>query len=132
MGLVHFRLTLDEHRAQRGGYVDPARYAERSRDYRPEMLCRTGDGHAQGVRGWDAVTCPACRSARGQPLRREVGNMGDEGKPGEILTMLSGERWFHPYGGGAPKRLPDDSFFEPLREAGRRGVPLAEIGRKAQ
>lgn len=62
--LTHFCLTLEEHRALRGSYVDPSRYAEGRRDYRPEMLCRTGDGHAQGSRDWERVTCPACLAHR--------------------------------------------------------------------
>ena len=28
-----------------------------------------------------------------------------QGMVGEILTMKNGERWFHPYNGGAPFRL---------------------------
>lgn len=60
--LTHYQMTLDEHRQQRGSYVDPDRYKPGHRDYRPEMLCHTGDGHAQGTRNRPAVTCPACRS----------------------------------------------------------------------
>jgi hypothetical protein len=56
--LIHYAMTLAEHEAARAGYVDLARYNPRGRDYRPEMLCHTGD--AQGTRDKSAVTCPAC------------------------------------------------------------------------
>lgn len=62
--LVHYEMTLHEHRAERGTYVDPDRYRTGHRDFRPEMLCHTGDGHAVGVRNWEWVTCPDCLKAR--------------------------------------------------------------------
>ncbi len=58
--MMHYHLTLQEHEAARGGYVDPDRYREGHRDYMPEMLCRTGDGHAKGTRDIQAVTCDVC------------------------------------------------------------------------
>lgn len=58
--MTHYQLTLQEHRAARVGYVDPDRYRPGHRDYHPEMLCRTGDGHAQGTRDIGKVTCPRC------------------------------------------------------------------------
>ena len=61
--MIHYHMTLDEHRATRlMGYVDPDRYREGHRDYQPEMICRTGDGHAwkNSTRDWAKVTCPAC------------------------------------------------------------------------
>ena len=62
---VHFVMTFEEHKAAIGGrYVDPARYAGKGgtdpTNGRREMLCRTGDGHANGSRDWSAVTCPNC------------------------------------------------------------------------
>jgi hypothetical protein len=62
--MMHYRMTLDEHRLARGSYVDPDRYREGHRDYRPEMLCRTGDGHAVGTRDWFKVTCERCLEHR--------------------------------------------------------------------
>lgn len=65
--MTHFRMTLQEHIAALGGrYVDPARYDDRHRDYMPEMLCRTGDGHAHkdSSRDWGKVTCAACLAKR--------------------------------------------------------------------
>jgi hypothetical protein len=58
--MIHYRMTLDEHIAVRGSYVDPQRYQVYDRDYKPEMLCRTGDGHATGTRSKDSVTCDRC------------------------------------------------------------------------
>lgn len=58
--MIHRTMTWQEHRAARGSYVDPDRYREGHRDYRPEMVCRTGDGHARGTRDWSAVTCGQC------------------------------------------------------------------------
>lgn len=58
--MLHYAMTLDEHRAARGSYVDPDRYREGHRDYQPEMICRTGDGHAKGIRDWSKVDCPHC------------------------------------------------------------------------
>lgn len=59
--LMHYEMDHQEHMgAKGGGYVDPSRYREGHRDYHPEMLCRTGDGHAKGTRNKGAVTCPAC------------------------------------------------------------------------
>lgn len=68
----HFVMTLEEHRAAIGGrYVDPARYGARMgsdpTSGRPEMICRTGDGHAEGVRDWSRVTCPQCLARRPFP-----------------------------------------------------------------
>lgn len=57
---VHFVMTLQEHLAARGSYVDPDRYREGHRDYSPEMLCLTGGFHAYGTRDWTKVTCPDC------------------------------------------------------------------------
>jgi hypothetical protein len=59
--MIHYALTLDEHRAARGGrYVDPDRYRPDHRGFQPEMLCRTGDGHAKGTRDWSKVDCDRC------------------------------------------------------------------------
>lgn len=63
--MIHYMMTLEEHRAARGSYVDPDRYRVGHRDYHPEMLCRTGDGHAKGARDWPAVTCRACLAKKG-------------------------------------------------------------------
>lgn len=62
---THYRMTFQEHRQQRGSYVDPDRYKPGHRDYQPEMLCHTGDGHAhmRSTRNRVAVTCPACLRA---------------------------------------------------------------------
>lgn len=56
--MLHYQLNDQEHAAvseakRRGAMFD-----------RPEMLCRTGDGHAQGTRVWGAVTCPQCNKVR--------------------------------------------------------------------
>lgn len=61
--VTHYQMTLEEHLQQRGSYVDPDRYKPGHRDYQPEMLCHTGDGHARGARNKAAVTCPACLQA---------------------------------------------------------------------
>lgn len=63
---IHYRMTLDEHRAARGSYVDPDRYRVGHRDYMPEMACRTGDGHAHksSSRDWAEVTCSRCLGMR--------------------------------------------------------------------
>lgn len=53
--LMHYRLTLDEHRAVAIGYVAASDHARQ-----PEMLCRTGDAHAKGTRDGARVTCPRC------------------------------------------------------------------------
>lgn len=63
---VHYQMTLQEHIASRGGYVDPDRYRIGHRDYQPQMLCNTGDGHAVGSRDWEKVTCEACRTKGGR------------------------------------------------------------------
>lgn len=61
--MMHFMLTLSEHVAVIGGrYVDPERYLKDHRDYKPEMICRTGDGHAKGTRERSQVTCPDCNA----------------------------------------------------------------------
>jgi hypothetical protein len=65
--LTHYEMKEKEHQQQRGSYVDPDRYKPGHRDYQPEMLCHTGDGHARGTRVKRAVTCPACLSALGVP-----------------------------------------------------------------
>jgi len=65
--VIHYQMTLDEHRAARGGrYVDPDRYREHHRDFRPEMLCLTGDGHAKGTRDRAKVDCPRCLQLLGE------------------------------------------------------------------
>jgi len=61
--VTHYAMTLKEHTRERGSYVDPDRYTPGHRDFRPEMLCHTGDGHARGTRIRGAVTCPACCAA---------------------------------------------------------------------
>lgn len=62
MFVRHFQMDLQEHMAANGGqYVDPDRYRPGHRDYHPEMLCRTGDGHAVGTRDKEKVTCERCR-----------------------------------------------------------------------
>jgi hypothetical protein len=58
--MIHYRMTLNEHISARGSYVDPQRYQSSCQDYRPEMLCRTGDGHAIGTRTKGSVTCDKC------------------------------------------------------------------------
>jgi hypothetical protein len=65
-GDMHYEMDQSEFsNAKGGGYIDPSR-REGSRDYHPEMLCRTGDGHAKGTRNKDAVTCPKCLSKLGK------------------------------------------------------------------
>lgn len=60
--MTHYQMTLAEHETARGSYVDPDRYKAGHRDYMPEMLCRTGDGHAykDATRDWSKVTCLDC------------------------------------------------------------------------
>ena len=60
--MTHYAMTHAEHEAARGSYVDPDRYREGHRDYMPEMICRTGSGHAHKdcTRDWRNVDCPAC------------------------------------------------------------------------
>jgi hypothetical protein len=58
--MMHYQMTLEEHRVARGSYVDPDRYRPDHKDYQPEMLCRTGDGHAEGTRDQAKVDCPRC------------------------------------------------------------------------
>lgn len=58
----HYQLNRQEHMAvseaaRAGGQFD-----------RPEMLCRTGDGHAQGTRTWADVTCRRCLEMRPCPM----------------------------------------------------------------
>lgn len=70
---THYQLTYEERRAV-GGYV------ARSDDAaQPEMICRTGDGHAVGTRDWDSVTCPACLERRRLPP--------DAGRDGETYSV---------------------------------------------
>lgn len=59
---THYAMTHAEHEAARGSYVDPDRYREGHRDYMPEMICRTGDGHAHKdcTRNWRDVDCIDC------------------------------------------------------------------------
>ena len=113
--MIHYHMTLDEHRATRlMGYVDPDRYREGHRDYQPEMICRTGDGHAwkNSTRDWAKVTCPAClaRKPDNDIERREIVTRArwKEGinvaVTGELLHMSNGEKWFHPYDGSQPIR----------------------------
>jgi hypothetical protein len=52
--MTHYELSREEHRA-----ISKAARNGASFD-RPEMLCRTGDGHAKGTRVKAAVTCPYC------------------------------------------------------------------------
>lgn len=54
MAVIHRQLDQQEHMlvseaARNGGKFD-----------RPEMACRTGDGHAVGHDTWAGVTCEAC------------------------------------------------------------------------
>ena len=58
--MTHYVMTYAEHCAARDGYVDPDLYREGHLDYRPAMLCRTGDGHANGTRDRNQVNCPRC------------------------------------------------------------------------
>lgn len=55
---MHYQLSEYEHRAVSEAARNGARFD------RPEMLCRTGDGHAEGTRYWAKVDCPACQAAR--------------------------------------------------------------------
>jgi hypothetical protein len=52
--MKHFQLSAAEHAA-----LSEAKRTGATFD-RPEMLCRTGDGHAIGTRDWGDVTCPQC------------------------------------------------------------------------
>lgn len=52
--MLHFQLNAAEHAAISETKRNGATFD------RPEMLCRTGDGHAQGIREWSLVTCPRC------------------------------------------------------------------------
>ena len=51
----HYQLTLEERIAFTGSYVCGGDDVKQ-----PEMICRTGDGHAKGTRYWQIVTCPHC------------------------------------------------------------------------
>jgi hypothetical protein len=53
--MMHYQLNDQEHAA-----VSEAKRRGASFD-RPEMLCRTGDAHADGTRNWALVTCPQCQ-----------------------------------------------------------------------
>lgn len=64
--IMHYELTHQEHEAKRGSYVDPNRYRKGHRDYQPEMLCLTCDGHAVGTRDFSKVTCERCIKAKGE------------------------------------------------------------------
>lgn len=64
---THYRLTYEEHvQIDQGFYVDPDRYKANHRDYHPEMLCRTGNFHAQGTRDPSKVTCIHCQKKLAQ------------------------------------------------------------------
>ncbi len=65
--MIHYKMTHQEHEAARGSYVDPDRYKEGHRDYQPEMLCRTGDGHARGTRDLSKVDCHYCLARKELP-----------------------------------------------------------------
>lgn len=125
----HYMMTLDEHRTERGSYVDPDRYREGHRDYRPEMICHTGDGHAKGTRKWQEVTCDRCleklrNRIESQQLARFTypsptwagPDYPPDNRAGELLTMTNGEQWFHPNNGGEPIRITDEN---------RRGLMVA-------
>lgn len=80
--VVHYQLTYDEHKVEKnGGYVDPARYREGNKDYHPEMLCLTGDGHAKGVRDWSKVTCERCIAKRRAHMKESIEDSVGEEKP---------------------------------------------------
>ena len=51
---LHFQLNDKEHAAISEAKRNGAHFE------RPEMLCQTGDGHAEGTRNWDNVTCGRC------------------------------------------------------------------------
>jgi hypothetical protein len=51
---MHYQLSDTEHAMVSEAKRDGAHFD------RPEMLCRTGDGHAKGTRHWRSVTCPGC------------------------------------------------------------------------
>jgi len=58
--VIHYQLTDQERKAislaaRSGAHFD-----------RPEMACRTGDGHALGVSDWNKVTCPRCRITKAE------------------------------------------------------------------
>lgn len=58
--MTHYQLTYEEARADRNGaWIDPNDYK-----VNPQMLCRSGDGHAQGTRTLSAVDCRSCMAAR--------------------------------------------------------------------
>jgi len=72
--MTHYAMTHAEHEAARGSYVDPDRYREGHRDYMPEMICRTGDGHAHKdcTRDWSKVDCLACLAKHHSSRVREA------------------------------------------------------------
>lgn len=114
--VVHRQMTTQERRAFSEAARNGARFD------RPEMWCLTGDGHAKGVEAWAGVTCPACleRKPSEMPVKTERAHLTDPDflgnayrqpmrRPGELLTMASGEQWFHPYDGGAPSLICDEN-----------------------
>jgi hypothetical protein len=54
---LHYELNHQEHAAVSAAKRNGAQFD------RPEMLCRTGDGRANGTRHWDHVTCQRCLQA---------------------------------------------------------------------
>ncbi len=117
--VIHRQLTSEERRAVSEAASNGAAFD------RPEMWCRTGDGHAKGVEVWSAVTCPRCLEARPnankiakserahlsapRPAYEDFSTIMQRvaREPGELLTMEGGEQWFHPFGGGAPVKIDD-------------------------
>jgi hypothetical protein len=86
--VTHYEMTLEEHRAERGSYVDPDRYKPGHRDFQPEMLCHTGDGHAVGTRNKAAVTCSACRRLMKEAHRCTVSGCCPPAPPQEEFTAF--------------------------------------------
>lgn len=131
--VTHYALTLEEHQRERGSYVDPDRYKPGHRDYQPEMLCHTGDGHARGTRNKAAVTCPACLSLlqgskEGEPHLEDFGAVGApvEYQDGEPVEVLFPDGWHDGIFLGFVAGGVDDEGFR------RVDVKLAEPGRVAR
>lgn len=58
--MTHYQMTYEERRAI--SYIDRNDF-----NAHPDMLCRTGDGHAQGTRDKPTVKCPACLERLNRP-----------------------------------------------------------------
>lgn len=64
--VMHYAMSREEYAAALGPgrYVSQEKYATSGRALKPEMICRTGDGHAVGLHRWEGVNCPACLAKR--------------------------------------------------------------------